>query len=80
MGVPYREAARRGPDAVASGAEDGGLIDVAGAHQACRRQISNEDLEMVGNTEISRTSNQHRLRQVVLALTIQLLSKGGVLL
>lgn len=35
-GGKYREAGRAGPDAVAGDADDGGLVDVAGADEAVR--------------------------------------------
>lgn len=37
--LPYRETGRRGPGAVASGADDTGLVDVAGANEACRGEL-----------------------------------------
>lgn len=42
-GPPHGESGRRRPGAVAGGAYDAGLVDVAGAHQAGRARVSDGD-------------------------------------
>jgi hypothetical protein len=36
---PYREARARGPGAVAGGADDAGLVEVAGSNEACQSEL-----------------------------------------
>ena len=46
-GASYVEARRGGPDAVAGRADDAGLVDVAGADEACRAGLAVR-INMVG--------------------------------
>jgi hypothetical protein len=36
---PYSEARGRGPGAVAGGADDAGLVEMAGSNEACRSEL-----------------------------------------
>ena len=73
----YRKAARGGPDAVAGGADDGGLVDVAGANKAvvgCRERSKLAPVSVHGpngrsgggpsSRDIARTWCQRRLHNV----------------
>lgn len=66
MGRAYREAGSGSPDAVTSGADDGGLVEVAGANQAiCRKScLSSSCSRFVvyrcGSDSQGRTTSQYQ--------------------
>ncbi len=63
-GSSYVEAGRSGPDAVAGRADDAGLVDMAGADEACRAGLAQHDRRSWALFQIGMSGDRRRVPRV----------------